>query len=195
MSGKIAVVILAGGEGKRIGGHKPLLLLAGERLIDRALRQARIWSDATAVAVRDPRQVEPVDAPVIVDQQQIPGPLSGLASALRFGAEASCDFVLTIAADMPFLPRDLPGRLESAIGDAGCAMASSGGQLHPVCGLWRTSASDQLGSYLAGEERSLKAFARLIGFREVSWPTGAVDPFFNINTTSDLLNAQQRAAL
>ena len=48
------MVILAGGEGSRIGGGKPLMRLAGERLIDRALRTARGWSDLIAVAVRDP---------------------------------------------------------------------------------------------------------------------------------------------
>ena len=40
-----AVVVLAGGQGSRIGGHKPLRLLSGERLIDRAVRQSRRWSD------------------------------------------------------------------------------------------------------------------------------------------------------
>ena len=45
MSGPIAVVVLAGGQGNRIGGHKPQRMLAGERLIDRAVRQSRRWSD------------------------------------------------------------------------------------------------------------------------------------------------------
>ena len=189
------MVVLAGGEGRRIGGRKPLLMLAGERLIDRALRQARTWSDLVAVAARDPAQVEPLDTPIIRDDPQIAGPLAGLASALRFGAQARREFVLIMAADMPFVPRDLPARLVSAIGEASCAMASSGGQQHPVCGLWRTSVLDQLPAYLAGERRSLKGFARLVGCREVEWPAGAPDPFFNINTGADLLEAQRRAGL
>lgn len=192
MTGDVAVVILAGGEGKRIGGDKPRLMLARERLIDRALRQARTWSDVSAIAVRDPAQVEPVDARLIVDEQHIAGPLAGLASALRFGAEAGRVFVLTTAADMPFLPRDLPERLMSAIGDAGCAVASSGGHLHPVCALWRTSAMDRLESYLAGPRRSLKGFAVLVGFHEAEWPAGTADPFFNINTDDDLAQARRR---
>lgn len=195
MSGGVAVVVLAGGEGRRIGGHKPLLMLAGERLIDRALRQARTWSDTTAIAVRDPAQVERVDARIIIDKPLIEGPLAGLASALVFAANASREFVLTIAADMPFLPHDLAARLQSAIGDGGCAIASSCGHLHPVCGLWRTSAAEQLGSYLAGKQRALKGFAALIGMREVEWQAGAVDPFFNVNTAADLLEAKRRAEL
>jgi molybdopterin-guanine dinucleotide biosynthesis protein A len=45
MSGEVSVVVLAGGEGRRIGGAKPLRLLAGERLVDRALHQARKCTD------------------------------------------------------------------------------------------------------------------------------------------------------
>ena len=58
MSEDVAVVILAGGEGTRIGGGKPLRRLAGERLIDHALRTAHGWSNMVAVAVRDPGQME-----------------------------------------------------------------------------------------------------------------------------------------
>jgi molybdopterin-guanine dinucleotide biosynthesis protein A len=193
VSANLAIVVLAGGEGRRIGGDKPLLMLAGERLIDRALRQARAWSDIIAVATRDPTQVEPLDARVLIDEPEIAGPLAGVVSALRFGADCGREFVLTTAADMPFLPPDLPERLISAIGDAASAVPASAGHLHPVCGLWRPSALNQLGTYLAGERRSLKGFLHLTGCREVAWPASPLDPFFNINTGTDLLDAERRA--
>jgi len=193
MMGDVAVVILAGGEGKRIGGDKPLRRLAGERLIDRALRSTRGWSDLIAVAVRDPTQVERVDVPIITDEPGIGGPLAGLVAALRFAALFERPFLLTIPADSPFLPSDLLDRLCSEIGDRNCALASSGEQIHPVCGLWRTNALHRVPSYLAGRRRSLKAFAALVGFCEVEWPCESVDPFFNINTTDELAQAEGRA--
>src|SRR5207248_3018680 len=88
MRSDIAVVILAGGEGSRIGGAKPLRPFAGERLIDRALGQAARWSDLVAIAVRDPAQAEPVEVPMIADAPEIEGPLGGLAAALHFGADS-----------------------------------------------------------------------------------------------------------
>jgi molybdopterin-guanine dinucleotide biosynthesis protein A len=46
------IVILAGGEGRRIGGGKPQRMLGGETLLDRALGRARSWSDEVLVAAR-----------------------------------------------------------------------------------------------------------------------------------------------
>ncbi|HEX4801058.1 MAG: molybdenum cofactor guanylyltransferase [Myxococcales bacterium] len=193
MSGKIAVVILAGGEGRRIGGGKPLRRFGGERLIDRALRRARAWSDLVVVGVRSRGQITSLDAPIIIDTPNIAGPLGGLVSALLFGVKSGREFVLTIPADMPFLPRNLLDRLLAEIGQRCCAIAGSGGHAHPVCGLWRTSALDHVGGYLTSEKRSLKGFAARIGCQEVEWQSQPVDPFFNINTDKDLAQALQHA--
>jgi molybdenum cofactor guanylyltransferase len=188
----VAVAILAGGEGRRIGGGKPLRMFGGERLIDRALRQARLWSDLIAIAVRDAAQVAPVDAPLITDEN-VPGPLGGLVSGLRFAREHDRGFLLAIPADMPFLPHDLLERLAANIGDHACALAQSAGQLHPVCGLWRTNALDDVGSYVETGRRSLKGFAAQVGFASVDWPVDAADPFFNVNTSEDLAEAARTA--
>jgi molybdopterin-guanine dinucleotide biosynthesis protein A len=193
VSGRIAVVVLAGGEGRRIGGSKPLRVLRGERLIDRAVRFGRRSSDLVAVAVRDRGQVRSVEAPIIVDEPNIAGPLGGLVSALFFGAKSGCEFVLTIPADMPFLPLNLLERLLKEIGQHGCAIASSGGHAHPVCGLWRTSVLDRVGEYLTTDKRSLKDFAARIGCKGVEWQSQPLDPFYNINTNEDFAEALRRA--
>ena len=51
-----AVVILAGGQGERIGGNKPSRLLAGERLVDRALRLHRAPAPAVVGGQRHARR-------------------------------------------------------------------------------------------------------------------------------------------
>ena len=191
MSGEVAVVILAGGEGRRMGGNKPLQILAGERLIDRALRQARRWSDLVAVAVRASQQAQPIDARLLADDPDVEGPLGGLVTALRFGQEQGRDLVLTIPADMPFLPPDLLGRLATAITGVECALASSGAHLHPVCGLWRTTVLNEVGRYAESQRRSLKGLAELIGFAIVEWPIDPIDPFFNVNSADDLRQSEQ----
>lgn len=190
----VAVVILAGGEGRRIGGNKPLRLLGGKRLIDRAEAHARQWSSIVAVAVRDPAQVVPTKLSCIADAEGIEGPLAGLVAALQFAQAAGCEGVLTIPADMPFLPADLAGRLMAEIGRTDAAVASSGGQVHPVCGLWRLSVLDRLSDYLASGQRSLKGLVSASGCRQVDWPNQPSDPFFNINSADDLIRAERLLA-
>jgi molybdopterin-guanine dinucleotide biosynthesis protein A len=187
-------MVLAGGEGARIGGAKPQRLLGGRRLIDRALEQAKCWSRTVAIAVREESQVEPVDAGLIGDDMDVEGPLGGLVAGLRFARDNKSGFLLTIPADMPFLPPDLLDRLREAIGDAASVLASSGGHVHPVCGLWRTSSLDCIGAYVASSRRSLKGFAETIGCVEVEWPSAPHDPFFNINSAEDLAEAERRIA-
>jgi molybdopterin-guanine dinucleotide biosynthesis protein A len=188
---RIAVVILAGGEGSRMGGDKPLRLLGGRRLIDRAEALAGQWSDILAVSIRDAAQVEGTRLDCILDEDGIEGPLAGLAAALRFGSVAGREAVLSIPADMPFLPADLGKRLSAEIGQLGATIASSGGHLHPICGLWKVSALEELAGYLATGRRSLKGFAEAIGFRAVDWSTEPSDPFFNINSAEDLAIAER----
>jgi molybdopterin-guanine dinucleotide biosynthesis protein A len=165
------IVILAGGAGRRIGGGKPLRMLGGERLLDRALRIARGWSDDVLIADRSS------DAP------GIEGPLGGIAAALAWGGD-----ILAIPCDMPFLPTDLPERL-GVPGEA-AVLAQSGGRLHPVCALWRARAADGLAVYVASGRRSLHGFAEAVGYATVAWGTEPIDPFFNINDEADLARAE-----
>jgi molybdenum cofactor guanylyltransferase len=188
---KIACVVLAGGQGARIGGDKPMRTLAGRSLLARALDHAARWSTDIAVAVRDAGQLAGHAATALADDPAIPGPAAGLVSALRFARKRGADAVLAIAADMPFLPGDLAERLGDRIGEAAAALASSGGQLHPVCGLWRTAVLDQAPDYFAAGRRSLKGLAATVGFVEVDWPVAAVDPFFNVNTMDELAEAER----
>jgi molybdopterin-guanine dinucleotide biosynthesis protein A len=91
---------------------------------------------------------------------------------------------------MPFLPDDLPSRLLDEIGDHRAAVASSGGEWHPVCSLWRNAAIYEFPHYCASGSRSLKGFAQHLGFASVEWPTVPYDPFFNINSRDDLDEAE-----
>jgi molybdopterin-guanine dinucleotide biosynthesis protein A len=191
MRGDVAVVILAGGQGRRMGGGKPLKRFGGERLIDRALSLARRWSDRVAIAIRDPSQVSAVRADMIPDED-VPGPLGGLISGMKFASSQGRQFLLAIPADMPFLPGDLLDRLLHAIGDRGCALAESRGQIHPVCSLWRVSSVAEAERYAAWGRRSLKGLAASVGFVAVEWRAEPVDPFFNINTSDDLAEAARR---
>ena len=188
----IAVVVLAGGEGRRIGGGKPLRMLGGETLLARALRQAAGCSDRVALAVRDPAQVGAPGDVAMISDAPVEGPLGGLAAALGWARDQGRAAVLTLPCDMPFVPPDLAERLGEGIEGHAVVLAASGERLHPVCGLWRVDALDQLPAYAASGRRSLRGFAEAVGFTAVDWPASPADPFFNVNTTEDLAEAEAR---
>lgn len=190
MSSSVPVVVLAGGQGSRIGGGKPLRRLGGERLIDRAIRLASRWSGDVRVAAGTAQGLDDLPVPLLEDEPGMPGPLGGLAAALGHARDRGCDRVLTIPCDTPFLPADLLARLDLAIGEAAVALAAGGGRLHPACALWHSSAGDALPAYVATGRRSLQGFADHAGFAAVEWPIDRLDPFFNVNDEAQLREAE-----
>ena len=49
---RLALAILAGGEGSRIGGRKPLVELGSQTLLERAVEKAADWTDTVSVVLR-----------------------------------------------------------------------------------------------------------------------------------------------
>lgn len=80
---------------------------------------------------------------------------------------------------MPVLRQDPRERLAAALADRGAALASGEGQVHPLCGLWRTQALARMDSCAATGRRSLIGFAETVGFEAVEREGSG---FLNVNT-------------
>jgi molybdopterin-guanine dinucleotide biosynthesis protein A len=186
------VVVLAGGEGRRMGGAKPLRAYGPTTLIGRAVELAASYGETVAVAVRDPAQLgATTPAHLLFDDPALGGPIAGLASALRFATERDARTVMTLPCDTPRLPSDLATRLCAALAANGdVAMAASDGRLHPTCALWRAHVAARLPAYVAAGASSLRGFAKACGMVVVDWPGGAGDAFANANTPEDLRRLQ-----
>ena len=185
------VAILAGGEGRRMGGGKPQRMLGGVTLLQRAIEMARSWEcEPVVVSSHDLA----ADCETIRDREGIAGPVAGLAGAFDEARRRECEHLLLLACDMPFLPEDVPAKLTAEIGEgANCAMARSGGRDIPVCSLWDVAAlANALPDYIEGDDRSLFGLANAIGYVAVEWEVQDHDPFFNINTPEDLAEAELR---
>lgn len=187
---KIFGVILAGGEGTRMGGvDKALLPLAGQPLL--AHVSARFMPQVADLALSangDATRFAGFGLPVLPDDRA-QGPLSGVLAALEWAAATGADAVATVAVDTPFFPCDLVPRLWLA-GDGGAAIASSGGRLHPTFALWPIGARHDLRAWLAAGEARLMGFARAQNAAEAGFAMTTPDPFYNINTRADLAQAE-----
>lgn len=191
----LAVAVLAGGEGRRMGGVKALRPFRGEPLVAQALRQARRWSELVAVSVREPGQVAGVvDCPLALDRADVPGPLAGLAGALDHAAGLGAELLLTLPVDMPNLPPDLPARLVAVLAPAhGVALPSVAGELQPVCGLWRVGVRDRLAAYAGSGRSSLRGFAADCGLATAAFGPEAAAAFAGANTPEELARLERGA--
>lgn len=185
-----AIVIAAGGEGQRIGGHKPLRMLGGRSLLAHAVEHAALQSDCVALAVREPGQIEASGLPMLFDAAAGRGPISALASAFAFAAGRGRSQVMLIGCDQPFLPPDLAAKLGAALGHHKVVMPVSRGKNQPLAALWRVDRA-ALATYVAQGGASLWRFAEAQGVVHVHWPVaGPVDPFANINDHAGLAAAE-----
>ncbi|HWW50001.1 MAG TPA: molybdenum cofactor guanylyltransferase MobA [Xanthobacteraceae bacterium] len=195
-------VLLAGGRAERMGGgDKPLRMIGGETLLGRAA--ARLAPQCAGLVISangDPWRFSRFALPVVADSAtDSPGPLGGILAALDWMAQhqPELEWLVSAAADCPFLPNNLVPHLHAACRAEGArlAMASSGGNTHPVNALWHVSLRDDLRAALAGGHRKAHRFMREHGAAIAQWPAGPVDPFFNVNTREDLAKAEQLATL
>jgi len=201
-TGQVTGLILAGGRSRRMGGvDKALLDLAGQPMLGRVIERLRPQVKRIVVnANEDTARFESFGLPVIADRMEGHlGPLAGLQAGLDWARRETPDArcVASVAADTPFIPADLVARLLTAIADTGAtsAIASSGGALTPVVGVWSLALADALADALRAGTRAVHRFAEEQGSAIVEFPFveiggDRIDPFFNVNTPEDLEKAR-----
>ena len=167
---RVLGAVLAGGQSSRFGSDKALAKINGETLLDRSVAALRDQCSSVCVVGRRAAPVQ-----VVADWPRPGlGPLGGIAAALRHARDLDLPYVLTVAVDIPALPRDLVQQLVPA---PACVSDQ------PVVGLWRTADIGTIDALLASEAKhSLLAFADACGARRVKL-TRALG---NINTREDL---------
>ncbi len=183
----ITGVILAGGQGRRMGS------------VDKGLRELRGKAMVAWVLERFAPQVEEMlinanqnlDVYAKFGHRVIPdeiggfaGPLAGLQRGL---SEAHHPLVATAPCDTPFLPADLVTRLHVALEtqQAQLAVARTGDQPHPVFCICRRDVLPHLTKFLNDGGRKIDAWYSTLKVVEVAFDDqpGA---FSNINTPDEL---------
>jgi molybdopterin-guanine dinucleotide biosynthesis protein A len=203
VTNKLVGVLLAGGLARRMGGgDKPMRQIGGRTILERVITRLKPQCDELILnANGDPARFTSFGLPVVPDMvKDFPGPLAGILAALDWTAanRPGVGLVLSVAADCPFLPRDLVVRLNEALVNekAQLAVAASGGQSHPVIGLWDVALRDELRRALVQEDvRKIDRWTARYKLATVTWPATPLDPFFNANTMDDIAEADRLAAL
>jgi molybdopterin-guanine dinucleotide biosynthesis protein A len=187
----IAGLILAGGQGTRLGGvDKAFVALNGRPLIAHVLPRLAAQTDILAISANgDPARFADYAVPVLPDAREHAGkgPLAGIAAGLAWAAAAGAEAVLSMPVDTPFFPPNF-----SALLTPPPAVAVYEGRQHHLAALWPVTFLPRLLRFLAepGSYRVRDALG-LCEARQVVCH-GPADPFLNINTDAELRGVQSR---
>jgi len=153
----ITAVILAGGQGRRMGGQdKGLLEWSGRPLIETILDSIKPQAGAILInANRNKESYKRYGYPVINDDMEgYQGPLAGFAAGMKV---AKTDFIATIPCDSPLVPDDMLERLSTALikDQAELSVAHDGDRLQPVYALLPIKLLDSLLQFMDEGNRKI----------------------------------------
>ena len=191
---RISAVLLAGGQGSRMGGvDKGLVELAGQPMAAHVL--ARLAPQVDELLINANQNLErwrtfgyPVFSDDFGGADSFCGPLAGLHAAL---VRAQHPLVLSVPCDSPFLPTDLVARLAHALhaSAAQLAVATTAGRAHPVFCLCQRALAPQLADFLAAGGRKVGAWHSTLQVAAVPFDDNPA-AFRNINTAAELSAAE-----
>ena len=196
--GRIAGVILAGGASPRMGGgDKSLCLVAGRPILAHVIERFSSQVDALALnANGDATRFASFNLPVLPDPLRDLGPLGGVLAGLRWARDQECTYLVTVACDTPFFPRNLVERLSQCLSSRAIVQSRSRDRIHPTFALWPVCLHGDLETFLQRNgASSMRAYAgthqqcSIVDFPDIA----ALDPFFNINTMDELEMAERMA--
>jgi len=189
----ITAVILAGGQGRRMGGQdKGLIEFNGKPLVSILIDKLEQQSvDIIINANRNQQRYQESGYPVIADQlADYQGPLAGFASAMD---SVTTDFIVTLPCDSPLLVADYVARFATSYGqtNAPVHVAFDGDRLQPVHALIRVDLLPDLLEFLDSGDRKIDRWYALHDFVQTDF-SDCADMFRNINTPSDQQSLQDQ---
>ena len=182
----ITAVILAGGQGRRMGGQdkgliefdgKPLAAILVEQLSQQGV-------DIIINANRNHDQYQKLGFPVISDKlEDYQGPLAGFASAM---AVVNSQFILTLPCDGPLLSDDYVARFIASYKRTAAPVhvAFDGERLQPVHALIKVDLLTSLNQFLEGGDRKIDRWYAQHDYERVDF-SDCASMFRNINTPAD----------
>lgn len=194
---QITAVILAGGQGRRMGGKdKGLVKFANKPLIQSVIDKILPQVEQVIInANRNTPDYEALGYRVISDaMNNFQGPLAGFMAAMEF---VTTKYIVCVPCDGPMLSDKLVERLASQLleNHADIAVAHDGHRMQPVYVLMSTHLKDSLEQYLLSDKRKIDQWyanhkVTVVDFSDIP------DTFININTRQerDALQSKRNAA-
>jgi len=191
----ISCIVLAGGEGKRLGTDKAFLSIGDRVLIEGIMEKMARIGDEVIIVTNSPQRYSHLEARLVGDVYPGKGALGGIYSGLR----AAChDYGLVVACDMPFLDLRLLRYMILLSPGQDVVIPRVGGLTEPLHAIYSKQCLQPIERVLAGGGRRIIEFfpevrVRYIEEQEIKLFDPQSLSFFNINTPADLEKARSLA--
>jgi molybdopterin-guanine dinucleotide biosynthesis protein A len=189
-AGEALGAVLAGGRGRRLGGAKPTVELAGRPLIAYPLAAlAAAGLEAVVVAKRSSVLPASLAAEIVSEPDRPTHPLAGIVAALRHADRP----LVVLGCDFPFIPPPLLRELAEAAEPL--VVPAPGGEPQPLVARWSPGLLPRLEAALAREEPLRQTVAalrpRLLDAAALARFGDPERIFLNVNDVADLRAAER----
>ena len=188
VSDRVAGMILAGGQNRRMGGaDKAFLTVDGRSVFARTLDVLRRCFPQVVVVSNSPEKYVDFDIELTSDEFRGQGPLAGLHAGL---GRVRHPYAFVVACDMPFLRVEPIAFLVGRLVDQDAVVPRWENDIEPLHALYATRLRGPLERALRSGAGAIREFLPLIDVdyvpeEELRRITGAEESFRNVNTPEE----------
>ena len=194
----ILAVVLAGGQSKRFGEDKNQAKLGNITLLEHVLAKVTKKFEKTLIISNQNLNIKTLNSITIVPDciQGNLGPLVGVLTSMKWIKKNNKQYqwVATFPSDTPFFDTSIIEKYKSKINlnESLLYFVKSNKKRHNIFGLWSVKLMDTLENDLINNNfRKVEEWADKIGVETINIKSDKFDPFFNINTKTDLEEARK----
>ena len=194
----ILAVVLAGGQSKRFGEDKNQAKLGNLTLLEHVLTKVTKKFEKILIISNQNLNLKMLNSITIIPDciQGNLGPLVGVLTAMKWIKKNNKQYqwIATFPSDTPFFDTSIIEKYKSRINlnESLLYFARSNQKRHNIFGLWSVKLMDILENDLINNNfRKVEEWANKIGVETINVKIDKFDPFFNINTKTDLEEAEK----
>ncbi len=194
----ILAVILAGGKSKRFGKDKNQVKLGSKSLLEHVIDRVRMkFKKILVISNKNIKIQNTKDISVIPDCfQGNLGPLVGALSAMKWINEKKNNYkwIATFPSDTPFFDTSIIDKYLEEVknNQSQLYFIKSNQKRHNIFGLWSVDLMGILEEDITKKNfRKVEDWSNKIGVKIINTKFNKFDPFLNINTKDDLIEAKK----
>ena len=194
----ILAVVLAGGQSKRFGEDKNQAKLGNLTLLEHVLAKVTKKFEKILIISNQNLNLKMLNSITIIPDciQGNLGPLVGVLTAMKWIKKNNKQYqwIATFPSDTPFFDTSIIEKYKSKINlnKSLLYFVKSNQKRHNIFGLWSVKLMDTLENDLINNNfRKVEEWADKIGVETINIKSDKFDPFFNINTKTDLEEAEK----